>query len=152
MPSLQYENAMKQMNEEYPNKKLVFQLLSEAHESGDSFATYALATWYLYGEYVEKDQLKAIEFLMAASDNNMPDALYDLAVCYEQGEGVDANSKNAFTLYLKATLWGDEQSVYEIGRCYYYGIGVQEDKTLAEIWLEKAESLGLTDSLDDIDV
>jgi uncharacterized protein len=138
-----YESALKKMKEENPDKEQVFQLLLDAHESGDIHATYALSTWYLHGEHVDKNINKAISLLNDAADKNVPNALYDLAVCYEKGEGVECDSSEAFRLYLKAALRGDEQSVYEVGRCYYYGIGASEDRRLADIWLDRAEELGI---------
>ena len=83
--------------------------------------------------------------LKRAADKNVADACYDLAVSYEKPEGVAANLEKAFELYVKAALHGDNQSFHEVGRCYYYGIGVPSNKTLADIWLEKAEELGITD-------
>ncbi len=139
----QYTVALEMMNAENPDKELVFYLLTDAHESRDPQATYALSTWYLHGEYVDKDMAKAIALLSAAADQNVPSALYDLAVCYENGEGVESDSRESFQLYLKAALRGDEQSVYEVGRCYYYGFGIAEDRVLADIWLDRAEELGI---------
>ena len=83
--------------------------------------------------------------LKRAVNKNLPEACYDLAVCYEEPAGVVKNQEKAFELYLKAALYGDKQSFHEVGRCYYYGIGVIKNKSLADIWLEKAEELGVSE-------
>jgi TPR repeat protein len=118
-------------------------MLLEAHEYGDARATYALATWYLYGRSVRKNLRKAIALLREAARSGLPDALFDLAVCYEQGEGVPENQRRAARLYVEAALRGDAQSLYEVGRCYYYGLGVPVDRALARIWLDRARGLGV---------
>ena len=97
----------------------------------------------MHGENVDTDWNKAVFLLKRASNSKNPDALYDLAVCYEEGKGIKQDKCKAFELYLQAALRGDEQSIHEVGRCYYYGFGVEEDRDLADIWLERAEELGL---------
>lgn len=140
-----YDKAYEEMKKKEPDKKKVFSLLEQGHEQGDPRATYALATWYLHGEHVEKDIKKATKLLKQSAAENVPDALYDLAISYEKGIGVKKDKDRAFELYLKAALRGDDQSVEEVARCYYYGIGVKEDERVADIWYERAEELGLGD-------
>ena len=140
-----YDTALKEMSKQSPNKKKVVELLNKSIDSGNPKAAYALATWYLHGEYVEKDLSKGIMLLKRASDKNVPEACYDLAICYEKPEGVTENLEKAFELYLRAALHGDKQSFYEVGRCYYHGIGVVKDEEIADIWLERAEEFGITD-------
>jgi TPR repeat protein len=125
--------------------KKVFGLLTKANEAGDSRATYAIGTWYLFGKYVEKDLKKGYQYIKVAAEKNNPDALYDLAVFYEKGVVVRKNCKTAFKLYLKAALHEDRKSFYEVGRCLFHGIGVKQDKVQANIWLDRAEEFGFTD-------
>ena len=127
------------------NFKLAYFLLLKAAKLKNPKAFYALGNWYLHGRYVTRDYSKAIQYLSLAANEKNPNALYDLAVCYEQGTGLKKNLKRAFELYLKAALRGDKQSHYEVGRCYYYGIGISKNENLADLWLERAEELGITD-------
>lgn len=140
-----YEASLKEIRKENPDIKMVLENLNKASSLGNVEATYALATWYLHGENVQKDFDKAVSLLKIASSLKHTDALYDLAVCYEEGKGIEEDKYEAFKLYQMAALYGDKQSYYEVGRCLYHGIGISEDKDLAEIWLEKAEELGITD-------
>lgn len=138
-----YQQALTEARKENFNVQKTLNLLNSAIEAGSPDAAYALATWYLHGEHVGKDWNKAVFLLKRASNAKNPDALYDLAVCYEEGKGIKQDKYKAFELYLQAALRGDQQSIHEVGRCYYYGIGIEEDKDLADIWLERAEELGL---------
>jgi len=138
-----YEKALELMSESDPNIKRVIHLLEESVEEGNSEASYALATWYLHGTNLSKNINKGAALLNNAADTNHPDACFDLAICYEKGAGVSQSFEKAFELYLRAALYGDKQSFCEVGRCYYYGIGIGVDKIIADIWYEKAESLGV---------
>lgn len=139
-----YDKALKLCKEDTPDLGLVFDLLTKAYnEENDFRAAYAIATWYLHGKFVEKNIKKGTKYLKIAAKNKVPLALYDLAISYEKGLGIKKNKRKAFKCYLKAVLEGEKKSIFEVGRCYYYGIGVKKDKKIANIWLEKAEELGL---------
>ncbi|HJT92192.1 MAG TPA: hypothetical protein VJ777_09650 [Mycobacterium sp.] len=141
-----YEVALAKAKKSKRRTKEVYDLLMTAHEKGDARATYALATWYLHGtQFTKKSIAKATQMLKHAESENVPDAAYDLAVSFEKGAGVRKSAKQAFALYVKAALLGERQSVYEVGRMYYYGIGTGRDRRLAEIWLDRAEALGVGD-------
>ena len=138
-----YAQALREIKKGSPDVALVLKLLNQAIDEGCPESAYALATWHLFGKYVEKDWTKAVFLLKKASLMKHPGAMYDLAICYEEGKGIKENKAEAFRLYLQAALRGDEQSVCEVGRCYYYGIGIDEDRELAELWYERADELGV---------
>ena len=140
-----YERALKEARKKEYDEVLVKRLLDEAIEIGNADATYALATWHLFGMkgIVRKDFKKAYELLIRSAEKDHKEACYDLGVCYEEGKGVSRNFRKTFQSYLKGALLGDSQSVYEVGRCYYYGIGIPKNKTIAQIWLDRAEQLGV---------
>lgn len=71
-----------------------YDLLVEADLKGNSIASYALGTWYLFGRHVNKDYKKAVTFLNKASKKGSNDAIFNLAVCYEIGAGVRRNLPN----------------------------------------------------------
>lgn len=143
-----YDEAFEEMSKEEADVDKVLSLLNGSLEKNNPQAAYALATWYLHGEHVEKDLSKGIMLLKRAADKNVPEACYDLAVCYEKPAGVVEDLEKAFELYLRAALHGDKQSFHEVGRCYYYGIGVTKNESLADIWLEKAEELGISEEIE----
>ena len=124
--------------------KAAYNLLVAADNEGDARATYALATWYLFGSaFTPVRKGEAIRLLKKATNGGVADAAHDLAVAYEKGDGVKKSLKQAFELNMYAALLGDAQSFYEVGRMYFYGIGVSRNRRLAKYWLEKAKKLGI---------
>jgi TPR repeat protein len=141
-PHADYKAAHGAITRNTPDIPKALRLLQRIAAKGDPNAAVALATWYHFGEHVEKDIAKAVDLLKVAATANVPIALYNLAVSYEEGEGIRKSEKRAYEHYLRAAVWGEEQSVYEVGRCLFYGIGVARDRRLAQIWLDRAEALG----------
>jgi uncharacterized protein len=105
------ERGRKELLKKRPNVARGVKLIKEAFKDGDPVAAYALVTWYLFGEHLPKDWVKAVQLLKVAASSNVPEALYDLAVCYEGGAGTRKSPKKAYECYLRAALWGDQQSV-----------------------------------------
>lgn len=139
-----YELAQELIHQKIPDYQLAAALLWHSHENRDSRATYALATWHLFGSPgIKKNWLEAAKLLQLAARNGVAEAHYDLAVCYEMGRGVRRNLRCAYLHYLAAAIDGDGDAIVSIGRCLYYGVGIGVDKDAAEIWFRKADSLGI---------
>jgi TPR repeat protein len=128
----------------------VIRRLEAAIEEGDDRAYYALGTWYLHGKYVDEDKKRAFDLISYAAESGNEDALYDLAVFYEEGRVVKKNVHRALALYISAALHGHSQSHYEVGRLYWHGLGTAKDEAVAEVWLQRAEELGIKNG-DDVD-
>jgi TPR repeat protein len=141
-----YDRALKAaLKAKQPTKK-VYEMLVSAASGGDARAAYALATWHLHGtKFIKKDLRRGTNMLEQAASGNVPDACYDLAVSYEKGIIVKQSKRKAFEFYTRAALFGEHQSVYEVGRMYYHGIGTRKNLRLAEVWLSRAETLGISD-------
>lgn len=138
-----YELALKFANRKRPDLVQAAALLEEAHDQGDRRATYALATWSLFGNAVHpKDLRRAIQLLKLAAKADIAAAHFDLAVSYETGQGIKKNEEAAYRHFLAAALNGDNASLAEVGRCLYYGIGVPRDRKVAEVWFRRADALG----------
>jgi TPR repeat protein len=140
-----YRLALQEMRTPKPDKAKAFELLTEALNKNDPYAAYAIATWYLFGVHVRKNYAKGVGLLEIAAEKNIPSALFDLAVSCETGKGIKVNKKRAYELYVRAALWGDKQATYEVGRCLCYGIGTPRNLRFADIWLYRAETLGIVD-------
>jgi TPR repeat protein len=139
-----YETALRLATKSGKRSKKVYELLLAAASEGDLRATYALGTWYLFGtRFTKKDTRLAMTMLLKAANGGIPDAAHDVAVSYERGVGVRKSRRLAFEYNVRAALLGDAQSFYEVGRMYYHGIGTRKDRTIAEIWLAKAQKLGV---------
>jgi len=123
----------------------IFNLLVEADKAGDRRATYAIATWYLFGSpFTPKNHKTGVKLLKIAAAANVAEAAYDLGVAYETGVGIRKSEKLAFTSYMHAALLGDPEAHRAVGRMYFYGIGTAQNRKLAGYWLDKAEELGVT--------
>jgi TPR repeat protein len=139
-----YELALKIASGKRPNLLKTKILLEEAHVQGDRRATYALATWFLFGNAVQSKNLRrAIQLLKMAAKADVAAAHFDLAVSYETGQGIKKDEKIAYRHYLAAALNGDNDSVVEVGRCLYHGIGVMRDRKAAEVWFRHADALSI---------
>lgn len=139
-----YEAALKLARLKKRATRRVYDLLLEADRSGDARATYALATWFLFGNrFCKKDYRQAVAMLQRVAVANISAAAYDLAISYEKGIGVRKSLKRAFENYVRAALLGDAQSYFEVGRMYFHGLGTARNRILAEIWYSKAAELGV---------
>lgn len=137
----EYKRALREARKENVDQKLVLRLLESSIEKGNLDATYALATWYLFGKGVKRNYYKATELLSKCTDANSS-ASYDLAICYEKGKGVEMNKVKAFELYSQSALQGDSQAFYEVGRCFFYGIGTMRNRIIGNLWIREAEVRG----------
>jgi TPR repeat protein len=145
MPT-KYDVALKLARRTKNPPRKVYDLLLAADKEGDARATYALATWFLFGNrYCKKDYHQAVRLLKQAAKANIREAAYDLAICFEKGRGARKSFKGAFRCYVQAALLGDVQSHFEVGRMCFHGIGTAKDRDLAEVWLARAEALGVVD-------
>ncbi|QNP59929.1 tetratricopeptide repeat protein [Paenacidovorax monticola] len=143
-PTSSYELAFEAATSRSPNLALAKSLLEKAHQNGDPRASYALATWYLYGHGgCSIDLPQAIEMLKIAAEADIASAHFDLAVSYETGNGIRKSVRAAYRHFLAAALNGDNDSYAEVGRCLYHGIGVARDRKSAEIWFRRADALGV---------
>ena len=136
-----YEKALTLARLKSADLSEVRRLLEEATELGFGPATYALATWYLFGKTVVEDHKKAVELLQKAVALGEASAMFDLAVCFENGAGVKRNVRKSIEFYVMAALHGDKQAMRAVGRCYWHGIGRATDRTMAKIWLDRADEL-----------
>lgn len=140
----EYDLALLAARRKLPDLAHVAALLESAHSSNDRRATYALATWHLYGHAgYAKNLRKAVQLLKHAANSDVTAAHFDLAVCYETGEGVKKNEARAYLHYLAAALNGDLDSLGEVGRCLFHGIGTTRDRKAAEVWFRRADAMNV---------
>ena len=112
--------------------------------NGDIEAMEILGSCYLYGEGVEKDDIKAHKyFLMAAEKGSIP-ARYMVGMDYLTGEGVQKNISSAETYIKSAADAGYAKAQYILGLMYKQGeIGFFGTDKKAFKYFEKAAMQGL---------
>ena len=131
--STDYDLALLAVRRKRPDLARAATLLESGHDKGDRRATYALATWCLYGHAnCAKDLRKAVQLLKLAASSDVAAAHFDLAVCYETGDGIKKNDAKAYLHYLAAALNGDLDSLGEVGRCLFHGVGTTRDRKAQE--------------------
>ena len=139
-----YDLALLAARRKRPDLAPAATLLESAHHQGDRRATYALATWRLYGHAnYAKELRKAVQLLKLAASSDVAAAHFDLAVCYETGDGIKRNDAKAYLHYLAAALNGDVDSLGEVGRCLFHGVGTTRDRKAAEVWFRRADAMGV---------
>ena len=135
----QYKKALKLAYKSPLDADKVIATLNSAIALGSADAAFALGTWYLQGVNVETDIKLAEELLEFAAKKNHPIACFDYAILMEKSERFN----DALIHYTKAALYGENESLIEVGRMYFHGIGCEPNPELAEVWYQKAETLGL---------
>jgi uncharacterized protein len=129
-----YRKALRLAKMQSPDFPKIANMLRDAGKLGSGEATYALATWYLHGEYFDKDLKKGTRLLRVSAKQKVPAACYDLAVSYEMGIVVKKDPERAFQLYMEAAMRGDNASNREVARCLWHGIGTSKNRVLADLW------------------
>lgn len=69
-----------------------------------------LGECYAFGNGVEQDYQKALEWYMKAADQNDSEAQYNIGVCYFAGNGVEADWYKAVEWYKKSADNGNERA------------------------------------------
>jgi len=116
-------------------------LLAKATE-GDAAAQYDLGWRYYFGEEVEQDYEKAVEWFTKAAEQGHTEAQTSLGVRYYFGEGVEQDYGKAVYWFTKATEQGHAEAQTSLGWRYYFGEGVEQDYEKAVEWFTKAAEQG----------
>ncbi|MCM1047918.1 MAG: SEL1-like repeat protein [Clostridiales bacterium] len=128
-----YETAL-----EYYNKVV--------EEGGEQFfitnAMRTIGDMYAWGNGVEKDEAKALEWYTKAADSGDTSVMSDVGDMYARGWGFEQDAEKALEWYTKAADSGDESAMCAIGDMYAYGDGVAQDIEKAAEWYTKAADLG----------
>lgn len=123
-----------------PKLQDAYTLLVSASNKGDDRATYALATWFLFGnDVVKKDEAIGVSMLNTLRNSFVAEALFDLAVSYDYGRHVEQDDYAAFSFYMRAALLGDTASCSQISQFYAEGIIVEPDDELSNAWRKRSE-------------
>lgn len=97
-----------------------------------------LATCYLYGHRLDKNQRKAISILKKLCRKEYVPAQYILSLCYFDGIYTSKDSKQAYELCAEAARKGCNLAEIKLYECYRDGIGVGRDLEQAKGWCGSA--------------
>ncbi|MFZ7172374.1 tetratricopeptide repeat protein [Avibacterium volantium] len=103
------------------DKKKAFEWYKKSAENGRGYKYLGL--YYLYGIGTEKDEKKAFEnFLKASQVRKTDGALFEqIAIMYDEGIGTERDYYQAFLFYKKAAEKGKAYSQYRLAKWYYFG-------------------------------
>ena len=116
--------------------------LLQLAESGDAEAQYQLGCMYYYGEGVEQDCYKALEWFTKSADQDHPAANGMCGECYMNGEGTAQDTNKSAVYFSKGANLGDVYSQYRIGWIFWK----TENYTDAIPYLEQATDAGDVDA------
>ncbi len=112
--------------------------IRKAAEKGDVRSQIELATAYLNGERVPKDNAEGIKWLQKAAEQGDASAQKVVGDAYSEGVGVSKNVSEAVKWYLKAAEHGLVIAQIRLGKMYLEGEGVPRDHDGAVNWFRKA--------------
>ena len=106
-------------------------------------AQCALGKYYFSsGSGLEKDAVKAVEWLWKAADQNDKDAKYWLGLCYQVGIGVRQSDTDAVRWFRLAAEQEHPEAQYHLAKCYASGRGVRSSKKTAAFWYRRSAARG----------
>ena len=138
-----WAKACTDKNGENYNPEFAVKLFTEAANGGIAVAKYKLGKMLLNGDGVEKDIVKAVEWLKQAALEENEFAEYALGRLYLKGAEVEKNDVVAEEYLLKAAKHGNKYAEYILGKEYLRGENFPKDVQKAIDYLKRAAEKGL---------
>jgi TPR repeat protein len=113
-------------------------------KKGDAEAQYWLASRYVKGDGVPKDQKEGVRWFSLAAAQGHLYALWNLAACYTTGVGVLQNRKEGIRLFSEAANRGFAPAQSALGLIHENGSGVEINYEEALKWYRLAADQGLS--------
>lgn len=128
-----------------------FKWYGRAATQNNAEGIYGLGLCYKKGFGAEKDEKKAFQCFLKATDLGLLEAQFELAEAYQDGKGVQMDSARAFDLYYKSAQKGHKISEFMVGwyllRSYgeidgTFSVTRRRDTVKAFEWLMKSAQQG----------
>jgi localization factor PodJL len=120
--------------------------LWQAAKSGDREAAFVVASKFLDGREVGKDEAEAARWFERAAAQGLAPAQYRLATLYERGSGVARDVATAGRFYEQAAMQGNIRAMHNLAVLMSGSSGHAVDMTAAARWFREAALQGLKDS------
>ena len=111
-------------------------------EKGIAAMQQAIGIDLYFGQYQEKDPVRAVYWLEKAAQQGLVESQLLLGIAFASGQEVEEDDAKAVYWYEKAAEQGNMEAQIRLGVAYVHGIGVQEDAARAAYWLKKAAEQG----------
>ena len=115
-----------------------FPIFRDAAEEGYAEAQIQIGRCYEYGNGVEQDEAKAVEWYRKAATQDYDEGWCCLACCYDLGIGIKKDYLEGIRLYLVAAERGHPRAQNNLGYCFEHGNGVTKDIDIAVRWYQQA--------------
>ncbi|WP_136620625.1 MULTISPECIES: tetratricopeptide repeat protein [Mesorhizobium] len=109
-----------------------------AAEAGHQPAARAIASLYLTGNGVAKDDKEGMRWLRVAANSGNQEAQVDLANRVLGGAGEPDDTTRVAGWFEAAASSGDLIAAFNLGLCFTKGVGVRQDERQAAQWLRRA--------------
>ncbi len=120
----------------FKDKTALFSLIEPCALNGNAEAQNFLGVCYLNGLGVEKDNKKAVTYILRAANQGYANAQYNLGRLYKYGTGLKIDFNKAIEWFEAGSSNGSQKAAYALGYMYYKGIGVEQDYQKAIYWFE----------------
>jgi localization factor PodJL len=120
--------------------------LWRAATSGDRIAQFVVASKFLEGREVGRDEAAAARWFERSAAQGLAPAQYRLATLYERGSGVSRNPDVAARYYEQAAVQGNVRAMHNLAVLMTGSGGHAVDMATAARWFREAALQGLKDS------
>ena len=103
-----------------------FDTFQKASITGDKYALLMLGKLYYFGEGVDQDYSKVIEYLTKV-ENDYEEAMIILGNCYLYELGVKKDINKALDYYLRAANRNDIEGIIAVCYCYKNDVGINDN-------------------------
>jgi TPR repeat protein len=122
---------------------VALEFLIEGAQKNNSKCICKLGTQFFSGEFVAKDETKALLYYQTAAKLGDAEAQNFLGVIYLEGLcGTKKNTKKAIQLFEKSAKSQNSDSLYNLGFIYLKGKGVPQDVNAAFDYFQQGALLG----------
>jgi localization factor PodJL len=124
----------------------IAEALWQAARSGDRVAAFVVASKFLDGREVGRNEAEAARWFERAAAQGLAPAQYRLATLYERGSGVARDAAKAGRLYEQAAVQGNIRAMHNLAVLMTGSSGHAVDMAGAARWFREAALQGLKDS------
>ena len=122
----------------YGQKELSIKEMEVSMALGNLNIQVDLATEYITGKRVEKNQAKAYSMIRDAAEKGNRYGQLMLGMCYEDGIGVERNLSESFNWFKRSAEQGNVVAQLKTGLFFEDGIVVERDLKKAFNWISKS--------------